>query len=82
MRQFLQALYGEKLISFDAKTKQFRYDVAAVRERRDHGERGGAARQGAAAFAREHARDAARWRPSSALGSSCACSRACRGSRR
>ena len=31
MRQFLQALYGEKLVSFDAKTKQFRYDVAAVR---------------------------------------------------
>ncbi len=31
MRQFLQALYGEKLISFDAQTKQFRYDVAAVR---------------------------------------------------
>jgi predicted ATPase/signal transduction histidine kinase/tRNA A-37 threonylcarbamoyl transferase component Bud32 len=31
MRQFLQALYGAKLIRFDAATKQFRYDVAAVK---------------------------------------------------
>ena len=31
MRQFLQALYGARLITFDAATKRFRYDVAAVK---------------------------------------------------
>jgi predicted ATPase/C4-dicarboxylate-specific signal transduction histidine kinase len=31
MRQFLQALYGAKLITFDGTTKRFRYDVAAVK---------------------------------------------------
>ncbi len=32
MRQFLQALHGAGLISFDSQTKRFRYDVAAVRD--------------------------------------------------
>jgi predicted ATPase/GAF domain-containing protein len=31
MRQFLQALYGAQLISFDSRTKKFRYDVEAVK---------------------------------------------------
>src|SRR5688572_28335671 len=31
MRQFLQALYGAQLISFDSQAKRFRYDVAAVK---------------------------------------------------
>ena len=31
MRQFLQALYGAQLISFDGQEKRFRYDVAAVK---------------------------------------------------
>jgi predicted ATPase len=31
MRQFLQALYGARLITFDGETKRFRYDVAAVK---------------------------------------------------
>jgi histidine kinase len=31
MRQFLQALYGAQLIGFDRETRQFRYDVAAVK---------------------------------------------------
>ena len=32
MRQFLQALYGAQLISFDSQEKRFRYDVAAVKD--------------------------------------------------
>jgi predicted ATPase/signal transduction histidine kinase/tRNA A-37 threonylcarbamoyl transferase component Bud32 len=32
MRQFLQALYGAQLISFDSQAKRFRYDVAAVKD--------------------------------------------------
>src|SRR5688572_287026 len=31
MRQFLRALYGARLITFDRATKRFRYDVAAVK---------------------------------------------------
>ena len=31
MRQFLKALHGERLISFDAQMRRFRYDVAAVK---------------------------------------------------
>jgi predicted ATPase/GAF domain-containing protein len=32
MRQFLQALYGAQLISFDNEAKRFRYDTAAVKD--------------------------------------------------
>jgi predicted ATPase/predicted signal transduction protein with EAL and GGDEF domain/tRNA A-37 threonylcarbamoyl transferase component Bud32 len=31
MRQFMRALYGARLITFDRATKRFRYDVAAVK---------------------------------------------------
>jgi len=31
MRQFVRALYAERLITFDGATKRFRYDVAAVK---------------------------------------------------
>ena len=62
MRQFLQALYGAQLISFDAETKRFRYDVAAVKNAAITENVAELLATELAAVAREHARDAARRR--------------------
>ena len=55
MRQFLQALYGAQLITFDSASEALPLRRRGRQERCDHGERRRAAGDEAAALAREHA---------------------------
>ena len=72
MRQFLQALYGAQLITFDAGDEALPLRRRRRQERRDHGERRRVARHQAAAVARQRRARRCASRPSSAADSSCA----------